>query len=147
MQKRVLHLIHCTSYTAHTVSLFIQSNIIPVKLLYFKTVPAMMHDASNNFTPPNISQPCLSVQIPCTITPPDFHLKTISISSIREQITQKNSFSKIGAKIWNSIPPDIRVLSKHSFKVKLHETLLTVLALVDTYVDTPFLISKLSQYS
>ena len=37
----------------------------------------------------------------------------------------------------DSIPPDIRKLSKNNFQIKLHEVLLKVLLLEDTYVETP----------
>ena len=54
---------------------------------------------------------------------------------------------RIGAKIWNSVPPDIWKLSKHNFKKKLLKLLLKLLSLEDTYVDVLTLISRLLQYS
>ena len=43
------------------------------------------------------------------------------------------------------IPQTIRVLSEHSFKASLHQLLLNILELEDTYVDTLILINKLSK--
>ena len=57
----------------------------------------------------------------------------------------KHSFSRFGARIWNSIPQSIRLLPKHKFKASLHQLLLHILELEDTYVDTPTLIHKLNK--
>ena len=66
---------------------------------------------------------------------------------LQTEMPRKQTFSRIRAKIWNSVPPDIRKLSKHNFKKKLHEALLKALSLEDTYFDVSTLISKLLQYS
>ena len=76
--------------------LFVQSNIIPVNMLYFKTVSSIMHDVSNNLTSPKIST-----------------LFAYSNNTLQ----------------------------------KIHEALLKVLSLEDTYVDVSSLVSKLLQYS
>ena len=34
-------------YRAHTIPLFISANILPVRMLYLKTVAAQMHDVSS----------------------------------------------------------------------------------------------------
>ena len=57
----------------------------------------------------------------------------------------KHSFPIIGARIWNSIPQSIRILPKHKFKDSLHQLLLRILELEDTYVDTPTLVNTLSK--
>ena len=105
-----------------------------------------MHDVSNNLTPPNIS-----TLFTYSNTMHHYHTRFSSKNNFyikRSRINQlKNSFSRIGAKIWNSVPPDIRKLSKHNFKKKLQEALLKVLSLEDTYVDASSLISKLLQFS
>ena len=46
----------------------------------------------------------------------------------------KNSFSRIGAKIWNSIPDSDRVLPKYKFKNTLQSRLLDILIQEDTYI-------------
>ena len=43
----------------------------------------------------------------------------------------KNSFSRIGAKIWNCIPDSNRALPKHKFKNTLQSRLLDILILQD----------------
>ena len=145
-QKRVLRLIHFTPYRAHAVSLFVQSNIIPVNMLYLKTVSSIMHDVSNNLAPLSIS-----TLFNYSNTIHQYHTRFSSKTNFyikRSRINQlKNYFSRIGGKIWNSVSPDIRKLSKHNLKKKLHEVLLKVLSFEDTYVDASTLISKLLQFS
>ena len=46
----------------------------------------------------------------------------------------KNSFSSIGAKIWNSIPNSDRALPKYQFKDILQNRLLGILTRENTYV-------------
>ena len=105
-----------------------------------------MHYVSNNLTPPNIS-----TLFNDSNTIHHYHTRFSSKNNFyikRSRINQlKNSFSRIRAKIWNSVPPDIRKLPKHNFKKKLHEALLKVLSLENTYVDASTLFSKLSQFS
>ena len=45
------------------------------------------------------------------------------------------SFSRIGTRIWNKIPSQLRKLRKTLFKHKLHELLLKVLETEEMYVD------------
>ena len=104
-----------------------------------------MHDVSNNLTPPDIStlftySNSIHHHHSRFSSKNNFYIKRSRINEL------KNSFSRIVATIWNSVPPDIRKLSKHNFKKKLHEALLKVLSLEDTYVDVSTLIFKLLQY-
>ena len=46
----------------------------------------------------------------------------------------KNSFSTIGANIWNSIPDSDRALPKYKFKNTPQSRLLDILIQEDTYV-------------
>ena len=61
-------------------------------------------------------------------------------------MTRKNakykSFSRQGAKIWNSIPEELRKLSKYVFKKNIQNQLLQVLKEEDNYVGIPTLINK-----
>ena len=144
LQKCVLRLIYFTPYRAHAVPLFAQSNIIPVNMLYFKTVSSTMHDVFNNLTPPNIS-----TLFTYSNTIHHYHTRFSSKNNFfikRSRINQlKNSFSRIGAKIWNSVPPDFGNYPNITLR-KNHAKLLKVLSLEDTYVDVSTLISKLLQY-
>ena len=56
LQKRALRLIHFKPFRFHAVPLFKLSNVLPLNFLYFKTICLIMHDVSNNVTPPNVSK-------------------------------------------------------------------------------------------
>ena len=55
LQKRVVRLMHFSDYKAHSAPLFVNSGILPIKLLYFKSVASLLHDIANLCAPPNIS--------------------------------------------------------------------------------------------
>ena len=55
LQKRVLRLMYFSEPRAHAVSLFITSNVLPINMLYVKTVSSLMYDVSRLSVPPNIS--------------------------------------------------------------------------------------------
>ena len=59
----------------------------------------------------------------------------------------KNSFSIVGAKIWNSIPESYRRLPKHIFKKKMQALLFVTLETLDSYADTSTLISEIRKTS
>ena len=67
----------------------------------------------------------------------NFHIK----HSRTDQV--KNSFSRIGAKIWNSIPDSDRVLPKYKFKNTLQSRLLDILIQEDTNVGLRTLLTYL----
>ena len=103
-----------------------------------------MHDVSNNSLPANISN--------LYLYPAQVHIYNTRFSetgsfNIKYSTTNqlKYSFSIFGAKILNSIPQSIPILPKHKFKVPLHQLLLRILELEDTYVETPTLVNKLSK--
>ena len=50
LQKRALHLMHFGHYTAHESPYFLSSNILPLNMLYLKSVAILMYDSTNNFT-------------------------------------------------------------------------------------------------
>ena len=58
----------------------------------------------------------------------------------------KNSFSRIGVKISNSIPDSDRALPKYKFKNTLQSRLLDILIQEDTYVGVRTLIDIFSKY-
>ena len=55
LQKRVLRLIYFGDYKSHAIPFFSSSNILPVEMLYFKSVSILMHDVHNNLAPLHIS--------------------------------------------------------------------------------------------
>ena len=119
LQKRVVHLIYFLSFRTHAIPYFAQSNILPITMLYFKFSSILMLDITANSAPQNICNLFTFTQ--------DIHQhNTRSASSGNYYINHsrlnhhKNSFSIVGAKIWNSIPESYRSLpntySKRKFK-------------------------------
>ena len=56
---------------------------------------------------------------------------------------QIKSFSRNGVKIWNSLPCEIRHLSKNNFKIKIHNILLQRLSDENDYIYLSVLITKI----
>ena len=108
-------------------------------MLYYKTVSTLMHDVKNNVAPPNILNLFTSVRSVHTYhtraaTSDKFHCK---YSRLKQQT---DSFSRVGVKILNEIPVDLREFTKSSFKAKINNVLFQVLENEDIYVDVPTLI-------
>ena len=144
LQKRALRLIFFSNNRTHAIPLFITSNILPVNMLYFETVSAIMHDVSTTgSTPCNIRQ--------LFIHSSDVHAHNTRSSSTKNFFIQESrlrvklkSFSAFGARLWNCLHPDWRKLTKRAFKRKLHKLLLTILGIEDYYVDAHSLILKIN---
>ena len=58
----------------------------------------------------------------------------------------KNSFLRIGAKIWNSISGSDRAIPKYKFKDTLQSRLLDILIQEDTYAGVRTLVHIFSKY-
>ena len=56
--------------------------------------------------------------------------------------TERKSFSRIGAKLWNEIPTKLRTLPKVIFKRKISMILFNILESEDSYEDIDSIISK-----
>ena len=98
-----------------------------------------MHDVYNNMAPSNISDLFTSSKEvhnhdTRSSSQGSFYVKYSRLNQ------QRNSFSRIGANVWNSIPAELRKLPKNNFKTKLHKLLLQVLTNEDAYVDMPTVI-------
>ena len=118
------------------------SNILPLNLDYFKTISLMMHDVFNSLPPINISNLFTSsAKIHRYNTrfsaASNFYIKSSRTDHLR------NSFSRLGAKIWNNIFESIRLLSKNIFKKKMNKEHLYLLTLEDTYVSVETVMTKL----
>ena len=103
LQKRAVCLINFLPSRTHAIPYFAQSNILPITMLYFKLSSISMFDITTNSAPQNICNLFTFTQ--------DIHqYNTRSASSGNYYINHsrfnhhKNSFSIVGAKIWNSIP-------------------------------------------
>jgi hypothetical protein len=101
-QKRALRLIYLKKYKEHAIPLFTESKILPINMLYIKTVCNLMHDVSNESCPSSISD--------CFIHSRQIHnhntrhcvSKNYYIEYAR--LTKTNSsFARVGEKVWKYI--------------------------------------------
>ena len=118
LQKRAVRLINFLPFRTHAIPYFAQSNILPIKMLYFKLSSTLMFDITTNSAPQNICNLFTLTQ--------DIHQhNTRSASSGNYYINHsrlnhhKNSFSIVWAKIWNSISESYRKLQSTYSKRKL----------------------------
>jgi hypothetical protein len=134
LQKRALRLIYSAHYLSHAIPYFQSANVLPINLLYYKSVSILMHDVSRTVVPPNISAlftPLSQVHEHNTrsSTRKNFHVEYSGLD------VQSKSFSRMGGRIWNSIPTELREKSKNHFKKVLHRKLLQILEKKDDYID------------
>ena len=134
LQKCVLRIINFGQYRSHAIPFFISANVLPVNMLYFKSVSMLMHDVFNNKAPANISNLFTPVR---EVNTYNTRFSSISNFYVRNSHTNnfKNSFSRAGVRIWNSIPDNLRNISKRRFRKKLHEILFSIFIEEDDYVD------------
>ena len=138
LQKRVLRLMYFTDYTSHSAPLFACSGILPIKLLYFKLVASLLHDIENHCAPPNISELFTRTEQVHSYSTRSSVAGSIYINQARTNHLLL-SFSRVGAKIWNGIPPELRKLRKTLFKRKLTHLLLKIHETEEMNVDLRYL--------
>ena len=141
LQKRSLRLVYFAPYRSHAIPLFVSSNTLPVNMLYFKSISILMQDVFNKLTPCSISS-----LFNCSNEIHNYNTRFSSAGNYHRKHSRCNqkykSFSRQGAKTWNSIPQELRKLSKYIFKKNIQNQLLQVLKEEDNYVGIPTLINK-----
>ena len=102
-----------------------------------------MYDVNNNLAPKNIID--LFTQID-TVHSHDTRASIMGNYLVKYSRTtiQKNAFSRVGAKIWNSLPKYLRNRQKKEFTKELHTLLLNILDNEDDYVDVPMIVQRMS---
>ena len=138
LQKRVLRLMYFTDYTSHSAPLFACSGILPIKMLYFKLVASLLHDIENHCAPPNISELFTRTEQVHSYSTRSSVAESLYINQARTNHLLL-SFSRVGAKIWNGIPPELRKLRKTRFKRKLTHLLLKILETEEMNVDLRYI--------
>ena len=138
LQKRVLRLMYFSDYTSHSAPLFACSGILPIKMLYFKLVASLLHDIENHCAPPNISE-LFTRSEQVHSYPTRFSVAGSFYVKQARTNHQLFSFSRVGAKIWNGIPPELRELRKAPFKCKLTHLLLKILETEEMNVDMRYI--------
>ena len=103
LQKRAVRLINFAPFHSHAVPNFLHSNLMPITMLHFKLSSVLMLDIYNKTYPHNILHLFIPTQQIRSYNTHSSSSGNYYISHSR--LNQKNdSFSIMGAKIWNSIP-------------------------------------------
>ena len=134
LQKRALRLMYFCDYKTHAIPFFISSNLLSLDLLYFKSVANLMHDISNNTSPPQIInlfnyQHNIHSHKTRSSTRANFFFKYSRLDKLNM------SFSRNGVRIWNSLSNKIRQMPKARFKRNIHNMLLQKLIETNNYID------------
>ena len=144
LQKRALRLIYFKRKSEHAIPLFISSKVLPLNMLYYSAVSKLMYDISNNITPSTISG--LFTYSKEVHTHNTRHSVSYNFYIKYSRLNKKTlSFAKLGAKIWNSICPEIRKLGKNTFNKIIKKSLLNILETEDDYVDRPTTIKLMTK--
>ena len=125
-------------YKTHAVPFFISCNLLPPDLLYFKSVPILMHDVSNNTSPPQINnlfnyQHNIHSHNIRSSTRGNFFLEYSRLDK------QNMSFSRNGVRIWNNFRNEIRQMPKAKFKHNIYNMLLQRLSEANEYINIDLL--------
>ena len=107
-------------------------------MLYFKLVASLLHDVENHCAPPNISE-LFTHSEQVHSYPTRFSVAGSFYVKQARTNHQLFSFSRVGAKIWNGIPPELRELRKAPFKRKLTHLLLKILETEEMNVDMRYI--------
>lgn len=122
LQKRVIRSIFFAKTIQSAIPLFIDTKILPVTSQYLFLIAQLMYDVENNKVPINIAKLFTRVK--------NIHSYNTRSSSRDDFYTkhsrlniQRNSFSRLGVRLWNQIPTNIREMSKSSFKKEIRSAL------------------------
>ena len=133
----------------HILPLFISSNILPINLLYFETVLIFMHDVAHDSVPLNLKNLFRSSNYISSFDSYNARFSSAGnyyVNSSRTNV-MRNSISRLGPNLWNSLNNTTRELPRKSFKAKVHNMLLSFLASEDIYIESPSIIQKLISIS
>ena len=141
LQKRALRFIYFSERNQHTIPLFIDAGVLPLKSLYYELLAHLMFEIRHKNAPGNIQALLQDIS--------DIHSYNTRSSASNNFYThssrlsiQVNSFSRIGTKIWNEMPMSLRKLPKNVFKRKIKQILFDILSSEDYYIDLPEIVEK-----
>ena len=141
LQKRALRFIYFSERNQHTIPLFIDAGVLPLKSLYYELLAHLMFEIRHRNAPGNIQALFQDIS--------DIHSYNTRSSASNNFYThssrlsiQVNSFSRIGTKIWNEMPMSLRKLPKNVFKRKIKQILFDILSSEDYYIDLPEIVQK-----
>ena len=140
---RPISLLSCFN-RGQAIPLFINTKILPVNFLYYQLLAETMFDVSNNVVPTNIQELFLPLSRVHSYNTRSSKCQNFYVMKCNLEI-QKNSFSRIGAKLWNHLPTEIRTSPKQKFKSKIRSLLFDILESGDTYYDLDEIILEMKK--
>ena len=134
LQKRALRLMYFADSKSHSAPLLVNSRILPITMLYSHLVSSLMHDIDNHRAPSNISMLFIhSEQVHHHFT------RFSATANLYVKASRTNqllfSFARIGVRLWNSIPKELRIKNRTPFKRELKNRLLKLLENEEMNVD------------
>ena len=110
LQKKVIRFIFFANTNVHAIPLFIDTNILPISFLYFKSVFYLTYDIHTNSAPSKIvylfSQTSgIHAYNTRSSSKNDMYIKKINLEKLRQAV------SIFGAKLWNEISGRMREMS------------------------------------
>ena len=146
LQKRVLRFIYFSNRNEHAIPLFVDANILPLTFSYYKSIAKLMYDVRNGISPKSIQALFEYISGIHQYNTRSSESHNFYIKHSRLSI-YANSFSRIGAKLWNEIPLSLRNLPKNAFNRKIKQNLINILNAEDYYIDVPEIILKMKSFS
>ena len=145
LQKRALRYIFFANRRDHAIPLFLKAEILPIHCLHYKLLAETMHDISNDLVPSNLKKNFLPKAKVHSYNTRSSASKNFFIKKSRLEI-KRNSFSRVGARLWNELPTKLRMQPKIKFKKKIRWILFNILVLEDNYIDVEILIRQLKNH-
>ena len=122
LQKRALRIIHFIDSRESAIPLFYKTNFLPINFLYLQCISNLMYDVVNQNAPSNICKLFYSISSIHSYNTRSSHSHNLYTQYSRTNL-QKNSFSRVGVKLWNEIPNSITFSTKSSFKKNVSQCL------------------------
>ena len=130
----------------HAIPLLLKSNFLPIQVIYFEKTASLMYEISTNEAPSLIQQLFKKAgNVHGYGTRSGTRSATRGshyVKSSRLEI-QKNSFSRSGTCVWNSLTLKLRHVNQRRFKKELCVSLLNILDSENEYIGISELITRL----
>ena len=147
LQKRGLRFIYSSNRNEHAIPFFTDANILTLTFSYYESIANLMYDVRHGVSPKSIQALFEYVSSIHQYNTRSSESRNLYIKHSRLSILA-NSFSRIGAKLWNEIPLSLRNLdSKNAFKRKIKQNLTNILNAEDSYIDVLEIIREMKSFS
>ena len=121
--------------------------ILPISFLYVLLNPIsnLIHNVKNKTAPVNIQNLFRNVSDVHSYNTKSAGGGNFYIMHSRLEL-QKSSFSRFGARLWNSIPSNLKELNNKNFKEQIHKMLIEILENEDQYLDPESIVKNIRKF-